>query len=148
MGLPPGVPLSTESLIPSSSPCPGLGWEAWASWQQGGPGSSRLPALALPCASTRHGSNFLAPPPPLGSTGCLLLPQPLHPSSLQNWEWTTSFWPQDQTGRKEDLLETAGVSVCSAEDTQGGAGRTSVSQAGYPAEAQTQMTDPQTKPPA
>ena len=35
-------------------------------------------------------------------------------------------------------METAGVSVCSAEATPGGAGRTSVSQAGHLAGAQTQ----------
>lgn len=44
-------------------------------------------------------------------------------------------------------METAGVSVCSAEATQGGAGRASVSQAGHPADGH-RVTDPQTKPPA
>ena len=39
-------------------------------------------------------------------------------------------------------METAGVSICSAEATLGGAGRTSVSQAGHPAGAQTQGNRP------
>lgn len=39
-------------------------------------------------------------------------------------------------------METAGVSICSAEATPGGAGRTSVSQAGHPAGAQTQGNRP------
>ena len=45
-------------------------------------------------------------------------------------------------------METAGVSVCSAEATQGGAGRTSVSQAGHPADGQTQGDRPTDQAPS